>query len=195
MAMDEQDQKPLSAAERMRLAAQQAQLPDLREAATSAPTSPALPSLELERTAPSHGMSEELEDVRKALDESKATLREFNSLKENELKVMADLSKAQQRINADLESLRAAREKLGAQAESWERSYREGQADLSRTRKRLGIFGALGAGLVVLGVLVNTYTALRLHQREETLEKVLARWESQYLQPQSEAKGRSGRPR
>lgn len=106
---------------------------------------------------------------------------------------MGDLAKAQQRINADLENLRAAREKLAERAESWERSHREGQADLSRTRKRLGIFAVLGAVLVVLGVLANAYAALRLQQREETLEKVMVRWEKQYLQLQAEAKGKGVR--
>ena len=174
MGLGEREEKPLSAAERMREAARNAQS-DQRE----------------ESTAPEPQTSATLDDTKKTLAEAKSTLREFNSLKASELKVMGDLSKIQQRINADMESLRAARETLAQKTGSWERSFQEGQADLRRIRKRMRWAGTLGAILVLLGVVMNAYMAFRLHQSEETLEKVLARWESQYLQPMAEAKGRS----
>lgn len=77
MNLDEREEKPLSAAERMRQAALRA---EQSGQASSAPTPQKLPALEPERTAPdAAAMSAALVDMKRTLGEAKATLQGFTA--------------------------------------------------------------------------------------------------------------------
>jgi hypothetical protein len=132
-----------------------------------------------------------LAEHRKAIEEAKAQLQASNRLKSEDVRSSDELRRAHQALGRELEHMKQQMGRWSEQAQALEKHLHPSESPQSAPSSAWSMPQLILLAGMMIVLLLNLWVLFQQGRQDQRIDKILGRWEVEYLRPMTEGRSRT----